>query len=267
MPPDLSGAVCGPVPQRGVGVIAPFDLAMDRELWRWVPDNVSLYVTRTAFVPVPVTVEMASLISDEAAVHGATRDLLTPEPEVVAYACTSGSFVDGQLGELGLINVMRDAGAPAAVTASGALVEALGVLGVSRLSIATPYVESVTERLIGFLGEYDVEVVASVGLGLLGQIWKTDYRQVVDIVRSADRPDAEAMFISCTNLPTYDIIGPLEQELGKPVLTANQVTIWSALRHMGLLAVAPQQRLINASLEQDAARQETGGLAPRSAAS
>ncbi|MEU6133049.1 Asp/Glu racemase [Saccharopolyspora sp. NPDC047091] len=247
MPPeDLLGGLPGPVPQRGVGVVAPFDLAMDRELWRWTPPEVSLYVTRTAFVPVPMTVEMASLISDEAAVHAATRDLLTPEPEVVAYACASGSFVDGAAGERNLTSVMRDAGAPAAVTTSGALVQALEVLGVRRVAIATPYVENVTERLVGFLGEHGVEVVTSVGLGLLGRIWQVGYRQVVDIVRSADRPDAEAMFISCTNLPTYDIIGPLEQELGKPVLTANQVTMWAALRAMGLPAVAPQQRLVRA---------------------
>lgn len=245
-PEDFPGSVSGPAPQRGVGVVAPFDLAMDRELWRWTPQNVTLYVTRTAFVPVPMTVEMASLISDEAAVHSATRDLLSPEPEVVAYACASGSFVDGAAGERNLTTVMREAGAPAAVTTSGALIEALGVLGVRRVAIATPYVENVTERLVGFLGEHDVEVVTSVGLGLLGRIWKVDYRQVVDIVRSADRPDAEAMFISCTNLPTYDIIGPLEQELGKPVLTANQVTMWAALRTMGLPAVAREQRLVRA---------------------
>ncbi|TDD50510.1 maleate cis-trans isomerase family protein [Saccharopolyspora elongata] len=244
MPPDFLGAVSGPEPQRGVGVIAPFDLALDRELWRWTPEGVSLYLTRTAFVPVPVTVEQASLVSDEAAVHGATRDLLVPEPEVVAYACTSGSFVNGATGERALVEVMRQAGAPAAVTASGALVEALQMLGAGRIAIATPYVESVTERLHGFLDEHGIDVVTSVGLGLLGQIWKVNYRQVVDIVRSVDRPEAEAMFISCTNLPTYDIIGPLEQELGKPVLTANQVTIWAALREMGLQAVAPEQRLM-----------------------
>ena len=246
MPPDFLGAVLGPEPQRGVGVVAPFDLALDRELWRWAPDNVSLYVTRTAFVPIPVTVELASMVSDEAAVHSATRDLLAPEPEVVAYACTSGSFVNGAAGERALQEVMREAGAPAAVTSAGALVRALEVLGASRIAIATPYVESVTERLHHFLSEYGIDVVASVGLGLLGQIWKVNYRQVVDIVRSADRPEAEAMFISCTNLPTYDIIGPLEQELGKPVLTANQVTIWAALQEMGLQAVAPEQRLVQA---------------------
>lgn len=243
MPPNVLAAVSGPPPQRGVGVVTPFDMALDRELWRWVPDGVSLYLTRTPFVPVPVTVEMASLISDEAAVHSATRDLLSPEPEVVAYACASGSFVGGAAGERALTDVMLDAGAPRAVTCSGALVQAVQALGVSSLSIATPYVETVTERLCAFLAEYDVEVVTSAGLGLLGQIWKVSYRQVIDIVCSADRPQAEAMFISCTNLPTYDIIAALEQELGKPVLTANQVTMWAALRALGVEAVGGQQRL------------------------
>lgn len=242
--PDLLETVLGPQPQRGIGVIAPFDLAQDRELWRWVPESVSLYVTRTAFVPVPMTVDMAEMISDEATIHRATRDLLVPEPEVIAYACTSGSFVHGATGERALIDVMLAAGAPAAVTASGALVQALQALGIHRVAVATPYVESVTERLHGFLDEHGIEVVTSVGLGLLGQIWKVGYRQVVDIVRSADRPEAEAMFISCTNLPTYDIIAALENELGKPVLTANQVTMWAALRAMDLRAVAPGQRLV-----------------------
>ncbi|TWF95877.1 maleate cis-trans isomerase family protein [Saccharopolyspora dendranthemae] len=243
---DFLGAVSGPVRQRGVGVIAPFDLALDRELWRWAPEEVSLHLTRTAFVPVPVSVEQANLVSDEASVHAATRDLLVPEPEVVAYACTSGSFVDGAGGQRRLVEVMRDAGAPAAVTTSGALVQALEALGVSSVAIATPYVVSITDRLRAFLGEHGVEVVASVGLGLHGQIWKTSYRDVVEIVRAADRPEAEAMVISCTNLPTYDLIGPLEQELGKPVLTANQVTIWAALREMGLRAMGPEQRLMQA---------------------
>lgn len=237
-------AMWGPEPQRGVGVIAPFDLALDRELWRWVPSTVSLYLTRTAFVPVPVSVEMASLISDEAAVHSATRDLLSPEPEVVAYACSSGSFVAGSVGERGLTRVMCEAGAPRAVTASGALVEALRAVGATRVAVATPYVASVTECLHGFLGEYGVEVVASVGLGLSGRIWTVGYRDVVDIVRSADRPEAQAVVISCTNLPTYDIIGPLEAELGKPVLTANQVTVWAALHAMGVRAVAADQWLV-----------------------
>jgi maleate isomerase len=171
--------------------------------------------------------------------------VLTPEPDVVIYACTSGSFVDGAAGEEVLRRTMEDAGAPAARTTSGALVAALRVLGVSRLAIATPYVEPVTRRLVAYLAEHGVSTVSSEGLGLLGNIWRVTYSQVVEIVRAADNPAAEALFISCTNVPTYDLIEPLEQALGKPVLTANQVTMWAALRAMGRDAVGGGRLLAN----------------------
>ena len=45
----------------------------------------------------------------------------------MAYACTSGSFVAGRAGERALVSSMLDAGAAAAVTTSGALVEALSL--------------------------------------------------------------------------------------------------------------------------------------------
>jgi maleate isomerase len=245
VPTELSVGLVESAPehQHGIGVIAPFDFALDRELWRWVPDDVSLYLTRLPFFTTPVTVEMAVAVGDRGPVRRATRDVLTPEPQVVAYACTSGSFVDGAAGELVLRRTMLDAGAPAACTTSGALVEALRALGVGRLAIATPYIGSVTGRLVGYLAEHHVATVASEGLGLLGNIWRVGYAEVVDIVRVVDRPEAEAMFISCTNLPTYDVIEPLEQALGKPVLTANQVTMWAALRAMGRCAVGRGQLL------------------------
>ncbi|HEY2763618.1 MAG TPA: Asp/Glu racemase [Pseudonocardiaceae bacterium] len=249
MPTDLFGGLPG-LPllrQHGIGVVTPFDFALDRELWRWVPDDVSLYLTRLPYVPVTMTVEMALAISDVQAVHRAARDVLTPEPLVVAYSCSSGSFVEGVAGERGLVATMRAAGAPAAVTTSGALTEALHLLGVKRLAIATPYIDPVTDRLISYLAECGVETVSSVGLGMISHIWRVSYAQVVEIVRSVDRKDADAMFISCTNLPTYDIIEPLERALGKPVLTANQVTMWGALRAMGVESGAGEQWLVQAS--------------------
>ena len=155
MPADLLGGFAGPVlrKQHGIGVVAPFDFALDRELWRWVPDDVSLYLTRLPYYPLPVTVEMAEVISETEAVHRATRDVLTPEPLVVAYSCSSGSFIDGSAGERVLVQTMRAAGAPAAVTTSGALADALRILRVRRLAIATPYVDEVTDRLVSYLAE------------------------------------------------------------------------------------------------------------------
>ncbi|MFC5950813.1 Asp/Glu racemase [Pseudonocardia lutea] len=221
----------------GVGVVAPFDFALDRELWRWAPDDVSLYLTRLPFFTTPVTVEMAVAVGDRRAVRRATRDVLTPRPGVVTFACTSGSFVSGVTGEFVLRRTMLEAGAPEATTTSGALVDALHLLGVQNLAIATPYIAAVTDRLVGYLADSGIATVASEGLGLLGNIWRVGYEQVVSIVKAVDRPEADALFISCTNLPTYDIIEPLEAALGKPVITANQVTMWASLRAIGRQAV------------------------------
>lgn len=221
--------------QTGIGVIAPFDFALDRELWRWVPDQVCLHTTRLPYLPEPVTVQLAQALGDPHGVRRATRDVLVPEPLVVAYACTSGSFIAGAAGEAALVAGMLDAGAPAAITTSGALIRACTRLGVRRLAVLTPYVDDVTGRLLGFLAEHGISTVSSLGLGLLGDIWKTSYSAVLRAVAGLDLSGADALFVSCTNVPTYDVVTPLEQRLGIPVLTANQVTMWAALEEAGVV--------------------------------
>ncbi|MEV2278140.1 Asp/Glu racemase [Nocardiopsis sp. NPDC049922] len=231
--------------QSGVGVIAPYDFALDRELWRWTPDDVSLHVTRLPYVHVPVTVDQAAALSMERNVDPAVRALLAPEPLAIGYACASGSFVHGAEGERRLHRTMMAAGAPAAVTTSGALVRALGALDLRRIAVVTPYVDSVTDRLLAYLGEHGVEVTSSVGLGLLSHIWRVTYAEVSQAVHAVDRPDAQGVFISCTNVLTYDIIAPLERELGKPVIAANQVTMWAVMREANRQAVARGQSLLD----------------------
>ena len=235
----------GPIAQRGIGVIAPFDLALERELWRWAPLEVSLHLARTPYEPVPVSLEMAELVSERRHLMAATRDVLHVEPEVVAYLCTSGSFIKGLEYERTLCDAICEAGAQHAVTTSGALVEAIEHLELSRLSVITPYDAPLTERLHAFLNEAGTEVVRSDHLGLGGGIWKVNYRTIAERIIAADDPRSEAIFVSCTNLPTYDIIAPIEQELGKPVLTANQLTIWACLGRMKLPMTGPGKWLRN----------------------
>lgn len=196
----------------------------------------SLHVTRIPYVAEPVTVDMATTISEPDVVSRATRDLLAPRPSVIAYACTSGSFVAGVTGEQALRRVMLATGGPAAVTTSSALIDALQTLGIRRLAVLTPYIDSLTERLVDFLRGYGVRTTKSVSLGMLEDIWTLPYQEIVRHVRALDTPEAEAIFVSCTNVATYDIIAPLERELGKPVLSANQVTMWASLRAAGLPA-------------------------------
>lgn len=225
--------------QRGIGIIAPFDLALERELWRWVPAEVSLHLARTPYEPVPVSRAMAELVSNTSHLQAATRDVLHVEPEVVAYLCTSGSFIRGVQHERELVDAIMAAGAKSAVTTSGALAEAVTALNINRISVITPYDAELTELLAKFLGDLGVTVVRTDHLGLGGGIWKVNYRTVAERILAADIADAEAIFVSCTNLRTYDVIDPLEQLLGKPVLTANQLTIWACLDRMSLPMMGP----------------------------
>ncbi|NKY53416.1 maleate cis-trans isomerase family protein [Nocardia vermiculata] len=235
----------GPVAQRGIGIIAPFDLALERELWRWAPLEVSLHLARTPYEPVPVSLEMAELVSDATHLTAATRNVLQVEPEVIAYLCTSGSFIKGLAYERSLCDTICRAGARDAVTTSGALIEATRRLDLTRLSVITPYDELLTGKLHEFLDEAGCEVVRSNHLGLGGGIWKVSYRTIAERIMAADDPRAQALFVSCTNLPTYDLIEPLEQLLGKPVLTANQLTMWACLGRMKLPMMGPGKWLQN----------------------
>ncbi|MEU4979074.1 decarboxylase [Streptomyces sp. NPDC021969] len=235
----------GPAPQRGVGVVAPFDFALDRELWRWVPDDVSLHMTRTPFVPVEVSLDLARMVSEHQTLGEAVRTLNAIAPEVVAYACTSGSFVGGIAGERAMCEAMTWAGAVPSVTTSGALLDALAELGVRRIALVTPYTVSVTRALEAYVAEAGVTITGCAFMGLTRHIWKVPYRDVADMARQAvPAPGAaDALFISCTNLPTYDVIPQLEAELRIPVISANQVTMWAALRRLGTPAVGPYQAL------------------------
>lgn len=233
---DLTGrAVFDETADRvGIGLVAPFDLVLDHEYWQWTPDHVSLHITRTPALEMPMDLGMASAIGEAEVVAEATRSLRIPSPKVVAYACTSGSFVGGVDGEARLRTAMKQAGAPRAVTTSGALLQALESLNVRRVAVATPYDAEVTVKLSEFLAEAGYEVVSSAFLGLTGDIFRVNRETVRLLAEAADLAEAEAVFLSCTNLRTFDVLPEIEEGIGKPVLTANQVTMWAALRAAGL---------------------------------
>jgi len=230
--------------RKGIGLVAPFDFALDDECWRWLPESVALYVTRTARLEdTAVTAKLAEAVGDEAAVRPSVRSLISAEPESVAYACTSGSFVGGLAGEAKLRGVMERSGAKRAVTTSGALLQALEHLGVKRIAIATPYNEELTRLLAEFLETAGIKVVKAGYLNSEQDIMHIGYDAVRNMADIVDHPDAEAVFFSCTNLRTFDVIGELEQKLGKPVLSANQVTIWAALQEAGIAPPRIAQKL------------------------
>lgn len=101
-------------------------------------------------------------------------------------------------------------------------------LQLKRLAVVTPYAGWVNERLVAFMAEYGLEVVALQGMGLSAGISDVDYRAVERLLEAADRPQAEGIFISCTALPTLANLAAWEEKVQKPVFSANLATLWLA---------------------------------------
>jgi maleate cis-trans isomerase len=161
--------------------------------------------------------------------------LAAEKPDAVMWACTSGSFVFGPEGARDQASgVAAVAGVPASST-SIAFVDAARHLGVCQVAVAASYPDDVAQHFVQFLRAGGVEVVAmgSHGIFTAAEVGTLTPEQVVAMVKAADHPDAEAVLVPDTAMHTLAIIGELEAAVGKPVLTANQVTIWKGLQLLG----------------------------------
>ena len=159
--------------RRGIGVVVPYDFALDREMWRWAPPGRRpLRHQNPAPAPAGRTSRWPSGSASTRPCAPARADVLAAEPDVVLYLCTSGSFVRGVGGERHMREVMLAAGAPAAVTTSGALLDALAHVGVRTVSVVSPYLPALAARLDAFLAEAGVGVVAHRGLALDEHIFR-----------------------------------------------------------------------------------------------
>ena len=161
---------------------------------------------------------------------------LAPEnPDAVMWACTSGSFVFGPEGARDQASgVAAVAGVPASST-SIAFVDAARHLGVRRVAVAASYPDDVAQHFVRVLEAGGVEVVAmgSHGIFTAAEVGTLEPERVVAMVTAADHPDAEAVLVPDTAMHTLAIISELEAAVGKPVLTANQVTVWKGLQLLG----------------------------------
>jgi maleate isomerase len=217
-----------------IGLIVPCDLTLDREYWELVPRDVTVHITRTGFHDGGLDLAFVHGVADLDEVAYATRSLSKIEPDVIAFACTSGSFVDGLAGERALRETMLANGAREVVTTSGALLEALRELRVKRVGLGTPYVPEIGDRLPAFIAEAEFEPVSVANLALPDVIHELTDDAVMELAQAAFAPAAEAVFLACTGVPTIHLLGALRDRLGVPVLSANQVTMWAALRRTGV---------------------------------
>jgi maleate isomerase len=168
----------------------------------------------------------------------AAASLAELKPDVVVFAHTAGSMLRGPEYDAELVAMLGDiVGCPAVTTASAA-VAALRASGATTLALLTPYPEEMTLKEQQFIEEAmpGMKVISHRSLGVasglaIGNMGPTvAYREA----RRVNTPEAEALFLSGTNWRTIEVIEALESDLGKPVFTANQVTMWATLRQLGI---------------------------------
>jgi maleate isomerase len=232
-------------PRARIGTVIPLDPdetveRSEAELFKLVPSNAILDV---GFQQVPVADDGSQLPINIDYVRGVGADpqlgLLAKElvmrgAAAVGYACTSASFVGGPGWAVEHAQRIADScGAPATNTSLSAI-EALRKLGVSKLGVATPYVTELNERLVSFLNHYGIEVLSLEMLGLETNHSTTPTERIVSSARRSAVVGAQAVFIACTGQKVANEIEALEAQLGMPVVTANQVTLWHTARLAGL---------------------------------
>ncbi|KAB2345116.1 maleate cis-trans isomerase family protein [Actinomadura rudentiformis] len=163
------------------------------------------------------------------------RELRALGVEAAVWACTSGSFVFGWDGAAAQVaGVQEAAGVPASST-SFAFVNAARRLSLQRVAVAATYPADVAERFVAFLAHAGIEVVALSCRGIVtaAEVGTLGRAEVLDFVAANDHPAAEAVLVPDTALHTVSWLGELEDRVGKPVLTANQVSVWEGLRLAG----------------------------------
>ena len=218
-----------------IGVIVPtVNIIAEPEFHAMAPDGVTSHFTRMPLHFHPEEDEFKELMDDldirldELKICGST---------VVAYNCTVGSMACPA--DLLKAKLEGDTGKPSAATATSVL-KALEVLGVTRISMATPYDQATNEHEKEYLAAAGIEVVAMAGYefpdnGLGGlNFASVSPADVLAHARKVDRPEAEAVFISCANFGSAGIAQALEDEIGKPVITSNICCFWACLRAGGI---------------------------------
>ncbi len=196
------------------------------------PGGVGIHFTRAA-IPDSITSENLAAQIDLLADCAST---LLPDGslDVVCYACTSGSLVMGE----DRVHEELNKGAPNAKATSliCGVINALKKSGARKIVVATPYLDEINSREVVYLEDAGFEVLSISGLNLEkdSDMVRVTPDFIARFACSIDRPDADAVFISCGALRSLEVVDQIEQSLGKPVICSNQAMIWECLRLAGI---------------------------------
>jgi maleate cis-trans isomerase len=225
---DRSSAPALAAPRARVGLIIPSVNSMSEPQFNhYAPPGLGVHVARARVAgpwkrPLPQMADeialSAKLLSDVA-------------PDLIVFHCTDTSMTQGPQGEGRILDIVKDATGIDAVATSRLVLEALQALEIRSVVLLTPYASN--KAVVDYLLATGHKVVADVALGLTAhEFAKVTPRQWVELALKHDRPEADGIFLSCTNTTQIEAIAEIERLTGKPVVNSNQAVLWGCVRRL-----------------------------------
>jgi maleate isomerase len=213
-------------------VLIATERLLEDEMFRLAPPDVGIHFSRARN---PREIDVASLASMIDHLAEAASLIMPGEaPDVVCYACTSGSVVMGE--DNVIAELERGSPGATATTLLSGVIAGLRALEAKRIVIATPYLDEVNAIEAEYMTRLGFDVLDIQGLNLTydEEIIKVAPEFLVEFATAVDRQGADAIFISCGALRSCEVIDQIEQATGKPVVTSNQGMLWHCLRLAGI---------------------------------
>ena len=217
-------------------VVLQADETLEQDFRRLFPDReIAIYTSR---IPSGDELTTDSIAAMEAELPRGAR--LFPRAarfDAVGYGCTSGTTLIGATAVARMLRQGVDT--PMVTDPLTAALAALKALDVQRLGLVTPYIEAVAGpvRDAFIAAGFAVDQTLTFGEEIEARVARIAPASIKAAARAA-AVGAQAVFLSCTNLRTLDVIDDLEAELGLPFLSSNQVLAWHMARATGA-PVAP----------------------------
>ncbi len=214
-----------------IGVLTPdFDPVPESEMWAMAPQGVSIHAARVTWNRDP------RAFAEPPYVDIAAEQLASVTPRAILYAFTSSSYALGAEADSPLRARLekRTGGIPVVLTCQAAT-EALRFLAAHRVALIHPpwFSEEVNAKGMDYFRTQGFEVVFCARMAPARQFSEVPPAEVYEWVRTNVPRQAEAIFIGGNGLRAVGAIHALEENLSRPVLTANQVALWNALRVVG----------------------------------
>jgi len=169
-----------------------------------------------------------------------SADLLVKvKPSVMMLAHTASSYTLGRRAETELVKRLEAKYRTPIGTAFGSVVAALNKLGAKRIALGAPYTREIMLQGKALLEEHGFAVVSHGVLENVTNIFDETPERAYGLGRAVSTSEVDAVFLSGLGMPTIPILETLEQDLGKPVISAASAMMWNALQLAGVRNSVP----------------------------